>query len=130
MQDESEITGVEALGQEVASREIGRRAFLRAAVTAGMAGAAGLAAGRAVAEDKQPRMGKDAQPRLGKDARKGKDAATVQRLQLTPAEKQKEARRADAQKILKELGGDVEIQWIKKENGSAPLKRRIIQLYG
>lgn len=91
-----------------------RRNFLRAAVAVGVAGAAALAGGEALADQRA------ATPRRAANA-----SNTAARL--SAADAAKDAKRAEAQRILRELGDDVEVQWVR---GNVPGVRRIIQLKG
>ena len=107
-----------------AQQEMGRRAFLRAAVAAGVAGAAGMAAGRALADEKE-------QLKIRPDAAQKVQPRALPAVQLTAVEQRKEKKRVRVEQQLRELGADIEIQWVKKDEAAAtPQTRRIIQLVG
>jgi hypothetical protein len=101
------------------TEDASRRGFLLAAV-AGVAGVAAMAAGEAAAAPGDTKVRAPAAA-----ARPTPTAANV--ANLTEAEKAKESKRAQAEALLREIGGDVEIQWVK---GNVPGARRIIQAYG
>jgi hypothetical protein len=104
--------------------DAGRRGFLLAAV-AGVAGVAGVAAlaGEAAAAE-----GGAAPTRKGRvPAAEARPVQNVNIANLTEEEKAKERKRAQAEALLRELGDDVEIQWVK---GNVPGARRIIQMKG
>lgn len=82
-----------------------RRKFLSATV----AGVAGLAVGKAAVADQPARLRRNMAPAV------------------SPEEKAKEVKRAQAETMLRDLGDNVEIHWVK---GNLPAARRIIQLKG
>lgn len=90
-----------------------RRNFLRAAVSMGVAGAAVLAGGEAFA-DQRP-------------AAATRATRTPGATRLSAADLAKDTKRAEAERILRDLGDNVEVQWVK---GNVPGVRRIIQLKG
>lgn len=47
--------------------------------------------------------------------------------QLTALEAAKDAKRVQIEGLLKELGGDIQIEWVK---GTVPAGRRVIQMVG
>jgi hypothetical protein len=99
-----------------APAENDRRNFLRAAVSMGVAGAAVLAGGEALAEQ-----------RPAAATRATRTPSTPGATRLSAAELAKDAKRAEAERILRDLGDNVEVQWVK---GNVPGVRRIIQLKG
>ncbi len=118
MADEKNETPVEN------TEDAGRRGFLLAAV-AGVAGVAALAAGEAVAAPGEPVQ---APTRKGRptpaDAR---PVPAANAANLTAEEQAKDRKRAQAEALLRELGEDVEIQWVK---GKVPGARKVIQMNG
>src|SRR5258706_10190893 len=112
--DNSEVPSVENETEDAS-----RRGFIRAAVTAGVASVAGLTLGEAaVADDEAPKERKIAQ---------SQGALKISGPPVTAEEKSKDQKRLQAEALLKQLGGDIQIQWVK---GRLPAARRIIQMEG
>ncbi len=106
------MSDVKDVNPEVETAEdASRRGFLQKVV----AGAAGLVAGgEALAtEIKQQPI--------------NAAALKISGPPVTAEEKQKDQKRLQAERLIQELGGNVEIQWVK---GKIPAVRRVIQMEG